>query len=95
MLSVHETLPPFLLEQSRGARVGGANSSSSCLPLVWPVRFTLGVPGRRGSTLLRGTEGAGDGLTGEFGSGSYVGSSLLVLLVPGCSCVSGSYFHFI
>lgn len=43
---------------------------------------------------MRRTEGAGDGLTDEFGSGSHVGSFFLALLVPGC-CVSDSYFHLI
>lgn len=86
--------PSFLLEQSSGAHSGVADASSFCLPLAWPIPFTPRAPGRPGFPLLRGTERALVGLTGEFTFSSKVGSSLLVLLVSGW-CLSNSYFHFI
>lgn len=76
----------FLLKQSSGAHPGVADA--------WPITLTLQASGHPGSPLLRGTEMAWDGLTDEFGFSSKVGSSFLVLPVPGL-CVSNSCFHFI
>lgn len=78
VLSVHENLSAFLLEWRSRASLGSADSR--------PAFPWLSSRSELPAVWIPAPERE-RGLVGEFGSGSKVGSSILVLLAPE-SCVS-------